>query len=269
MAGDWIPVRCDLEGDPAVFHLAKRLDCSRREAVGHLVAFWSWADSMSRSGHAAVTPTDIDALLCTPGFADALASTPETPWLIVDETGHCEIPRFERWMGRSSKNRLNAVLRKRRQRDREALGLVTPESQSRVTTENSTEDSKDNAARGAAPEAGAENGKPPKKPPSQAAREIAAYLGDCIHHWKPDARITCEGTRSVTAIDRMLRIDKRDPTRIRGLLTWLFRGGKNDYQPRGDFDWRPNILSGDSLRRQYDKLDVAFTASTNPREMDR
>ena len=58
-----------------------------------------------------------------------------------------------------------------------------------------------------------------------------------------------------------MRIDKRDPAKVRAVLDWLFGGGYEPDDP-AKFDWRPNVLSGHSLRRQFDRLEVALDAFT-------
>lgn len=45
-------------------------------------------------------------------------------------------------------------------------------------------------------------------------------------------------------IDRMIRLDKRDPTQIERVIVWC----------QQDEFWQNNILSTDKLRKQYDKL---------------
>ena len=82
-------------------------------------------------------------------------------------------------------------------------------------------------------------------------------MGDVIVGWKPDARVLCETPSSVRELRRLVEVDGRNPDQIRALLLWLFDGG---YQPRGDFDWRPNVTSGKSLRNAWDKLDTLYCA---------
>lgn len=95
------------------------------------------------------------------------------------------------------------------------------------------------------------------RPPIQRhpeAGSLAEYLTTCARGWKPDVRVM-SSTKSLNEMDALLRIDGRDPRRVRALLAWLFGGG---YVPKDDFDWRPNILSGTSLRKHWDRLDAQF-----------
>jgi len=47
-------------------------------------------------------------------------------------------------------------------------------------------------------------------------------------------------------VDRMIRLDKRNPEIIKKILKWL---------PKCDF-WHPNIKSGNKLRKQFDTLEI-------------
>ena len=102
------------------------------------------------------------------------------------------------------------------------------------------------------------------------AAEVAACLRACIKHWKPDAtaiRTAASGT-SLSSVDLMLRIDRRDPEAAITLLEWLFGAEEGDYKPRDEFDWRPNVQSGTKLRAQWDKLESlmhALKEATNGR----
>lgn len=52
-------------------------------------------------------------------------------------------------------------------------------------------------------------------------------------------------------IDLMIRIDKRSPQKIESIINWL---------PSNEF-WRKNILSGEKLRKQFDKLELEMDSS--------
>jgi len=131
LAGDWIAVRCDLERDPAVVHLARELKAHPRAVVGHLVATWGWFDSVSRDGHApGVTGADLDKLIGVRGWSRALQSTPGSPWLELDGEGYVVMPNADRWQTQTGKERLLATRRKAVQRARETMAAVTAMSRS-------------------------------------------------------------------------------------------------------------------------------------------
>lgn len=107
----------------------------------------------------------------------------------------------------------------------------------------------------------AENGKAkkqPYEPTHEKTRDLCGYLGRALKHWKPDVRAQTESTRSLREMDLMLRKDRRDVRRVKAVLDWLFLGEGGCYSPEGEFDWRPNVNSGATLRKHFDKLESAF-----------
>lgn len=113
MAGDWIPMRLDLPEDPAVIGIATRLDIEEDLVVGKLHRFWSWASRQTSDGNApCVTPKWIDRYLSAPGFAQAMAGV---GWLELLEHG-VRIPKFDRHMAESAKNRALTAKRVARHR---------------------------------------------------------------------------------------------------------------------------------------------------------
>lgn len=89
--------------------MATSLQLPNPHVVGLLVQFWSWADAETETGHIdGMTVEELDKLVATPGFANALASV---GWLSADDAG-LVIPNFERHMGKSSKRRALDVRRK-------------------------------------------------------------------------------------------------------------------------------------------------------------
>lgn len=60
-----------------------------------------------------------------------------------------------------------------------------------------------------------------------------------LHKWKVE-------------MDRLLRIDKKDPQKVRELIEWV----------SNDLFWRDNVLSPDTLRRQYEKLEIKKLGSS-------
>ena len=58
----------------------------------------------------------------------------------------------------------------------------------------------------------------------------------------------------IDAIDRMIRLDGRDPDKIAKAIDWC----------QSDTFWSANILSPDALRRQYDRMRLQAKRSTAP-----
>jgi hypothetical protein len=106
MALEWIPMRCDLAGDPAVVYIARQTKLDADAVVGKLHRFWSWVGAHTADGRLpGVHAEFIDDLLRKRGFAAAMASIPEHPWLVIGDDG-VEIPNFDRWLCSSSKSRM-------------------------------------------------------------------------------------------------------------------------------------------------------------------
>lgn len=82
---------------------------------------------------------------------------------------------------------------------------------------------------------------------SAEAERLSSLLLEKIKETKPDIKLPKLIVWTV-AIDRMISIDHRDPSRIEEVLKWL---------PTSEF-WRKNILSGDKLRKQFDQLELAM-----------
>ena len=96
--------------------------------------------------------------------------------------------------------------------------------------------------------------KQPKKHETRAdgsiALQLAQQLFDAILTRKPDFKRP-DLSRWAAHIDRLIRIDKRDPRRIGEIIAWC----------QADDFWQNNILSTDKLRKQWDRLDLQAQAA--------
>lgn len=144
MAGDWIPMRTDLRGDPAVMRMATALALPRAHVVGLLLVFWSWASTASATGRIeGATEELIDEEVGVRGFASAACAA---GWLVLRDGG-VTIPHFDRWLSRGAKNRLMTARRQQKKRHGESHGSVTKMSRSQrdksvTTVQYSTEQKK-------------------------------------------------------------------------------------------------------------------------------
>lgn len=132
MAADWIPMRVDLLEDPAVISIAMSTGLDEFAVVGRLQCLWSWANTHTTNGHAAVTLDWLDAKMRAEKFSEAMISA---GWLRAREGG-IVFPRFDRWNSQAAKKRVLATRRKqrertRRQRDIERDTLATRGEESR------------------------------------------------------------------------------------------------------------------------------------------
>lgn len=113
---EWIPACKSLPRKREVIAIAAATSRSRHEVVGLLLDFWAWADEESADGQLpGMTPDSLNALF--PGSdASFWAAVISAGWLLVRSRG-LEVPKFQRWLGRSAKRRLQETERKRRSRE--------------------------------------------------------------------------------------------------------------------------------------------------------
>ncbi len=126
MAGDWIKWEHGLVDKPEVIRLAAILGLAREVIVCRLMKFWEWCDlnipdaAISETGSAFVilSPRDgdnvafLDALVWTPGFADALAAV---DWIRFRD-GRIELPNFGRHNGETAKTRARNAKNQKKKR---------------------------------------------------------------------------------------------------------------------------------------------------------
>lgn len=110
MAGDWIKMRHNLSGDPAVLQLADILHATDIDLIiGKLHRFWSWASENTTDGRLPeVLDRRIDHVVNQQGFAEAMC---KVGWLLRGKNG-LKIPKFDRHMSSSAKGRAGDATRK-------------------------------------------------------------------------------------------------------------------------------------------------------------
>ena len=114
MSDDWIKVRTVLPTDGRLKIVSRTCHASTVTAFGALVTLWCLADSHAAPNGELVgyTKEDIDALVCLPGFCDALPAD----W--IDITGEfVKLPDYQEHNGTSGKTRAQAAKRQRKHRD--------------------------------------------------------------------------------------------------------------------------------------------------------
>jgi hypothetical protein len=110
MANDWLPIRIDLNDDPAVIAVAAACDLDEFAVCGRLLKLWGWANRNTVDGNAegnavGVTESWVDRYLSAPGFARALIAV---GWLARtggDGSPVLCFPKFERWNSQGAKKR--------------------------------------------------------------------------------------------------------------------------------------------------------------------
>src|SRR5512136_1111202 len=116
MAGDWIPVTVGLSRRREVLAIVGSTERDRFQVVGLLVEFWSWVTDESRDGH--VPSVTASTLIAAVGGDDVFWSAVEREgWIVLDDEG-LTVPNWDRWLGSSGKSRLQAAIRKRREREK-------------------------------------------------------------------------------------------------------------------------------------------------------
>jgi hypothetical protein len=112
MAGDWIKVEAATPNKPEILKVSRMLGITKDDAFGKVMRFWLWLDSVCVDGHVdGVVSTDVDAVVGTDGFANALKCV---GWInFNDEDEIIETPNFDRHNGETAKKR---ALKNRRQK---------------------------------------------------------------------------------------------------------------------------------------------------------
>lgn len=143
MAGDWIPIRKDLDRCREVSILVEQTQLSVNEVVGQLVRFWCWLDGETVDGWlpgATEKTLEIASAIC-PQLVRTLSAV---KWIEVREDG-IQVVNFENWFGQNSKRRLIDAKRKRAQRAQTqeiAASVKRPQSVRKTSKKSGTTEEK-------------------------------------------------------------------------------------------------------------------------------
>lgn len=118
MAGDWIPMRLDLCDDPAVLEMADITNQPEEYIVGCLHRIWSWASRNCHDGTVTgVTKMSLSRAVRLPEVVSAMV---QVGWLIEgkteDDRPFVSFPKWENWLSKSAKSRLNNSINQRNSR---------------------------------------------------------------------------------------------------------------------------------------------------------
>jgi len=135
MAGDWIKMREDLHEDPSVLWIAQQLDVRPETVVGMCHRFWGLVSRQTGDGCLkGPTLLSLGCVLGLPGFPELLV---QVGWLEYDESDPLypitTIPKFQRHLSESAKNRALAAEKKRLQR-----ASLSPETGDKCPSETGT-----------------------------------------------------------------------------------------------------------------------------------
>jgi hypothetical protein len=115
MAGEWIPIDCNLGTKPEVLELVDVTGEPVEAVVYRLIQLWSWASMNTADG----------SIRCTPARLRAVAGGDETFWLAVEQVGwvsfdggHMTITGWDKRFSKSAKARLHDNRRKSLEREK-------------------------------------------------------------------------------------------------------------------------------------------------------
>jgi hypothetical protein len=119
MAGDWMPVRLDLDSVQEVRQIACRSGLPVEAVMGYLVRLWSWFNKETTDGVMA-SPDPCRLLSATIGQESAFWRTvADVGWLHIDEArGLIQVPNWDHWNSESAKGRLQEAMYARVRRSR-------------------------------------------------------------------------------------------------------------------------------------------------------
>lgn len=175
MAGDWIKLRTNLPGDPAVIAMARALREDAFTIVGRLHALWAWADQHTDDGDLPYTVlADIDDVVKKRGFAQQmlrvgwLESRGEEPGVII--------PMWDRHNGRSAKKRcLDSEAQRRKRETHTDINRTMSESHSDKKRPDPDQRREENSNTPIVPK-GDENPEPPaEEKPETLLRAMALF----------------------------------------------------------------------------------------------
>jgi hypothetical protein len=129
MAGEWIPIDCNLGTKPEVLELVDVTGEPVEAVVYRLIQLWSWASMNTADG----------SIRCTPARLRAVAGGDETFWLAVEqvgwvsfEGGHMTITGWDKRFSKSAKARLHDNRRKSLERSFSSRGLAVAKTAAAV-----------------------------------------------------------------------------------------------------------------------------------------
>jgi hypothetical protein len=174
MAGDWIPMRLDLCDDPAVLEMADIIDQPEEYVVGCLHKVWSWASRNCHDG--TVTGVTILSLSRAVKLPTAVAAMAKVGWLTEgkgeDGRPFIGFPKWENWLSKSAKARLQNSMNQRNARElkNSQASKAVKESHDSVTALSLSDRDKTVTTEQKSTEEKSIEEKPPLSPKGEAAK---------------------------------------------------------------------------------------------------
>lgn len=249
---NWIAVRHDIFGDPAVVRIAMKLKLRPEEVIGYLLKAWIWFDQQSSDGSVHGVSLDaVESLLAMPNFLHLMC---EVGWLEY-ENETVSVPNWDRWLSNGAKSRLkkqqeNAVAYAKKK----SVKIKGKLSAKKHLTSSSSSSSSSSCSSGSSTDSSS---------PARAEKQLAK-IDDWIFPdgWESDElRSTLDdwyaGRKSKTSskakISKMFpRFDSNDHLLYAATLcgSMGYQGLKPDYRPSGGKSGAKRPMTFDHVRVQ-------------------
>ena len=174
MAGEWIPIDCNLGTKPEVLELVDVTGEPVEAIVYRLIQLWSWASMNTADG----------SIRCTPARLCAVAGGDETFWLAVEQVGwvsfdcgHMTITGWDKRFSKSAKARLHDNRRKSLERVKNSdVRVLSEKCPEKTGPEEKREENKREELKPAAPVVATSD--PPKRRNSSQPKHAIAWSFD-------------------------------------------------------------------------------------------
>jgi len=104
MAGEWIPIDCNIATKPEVLELVELTGCEPDQAVGRMVMFWGWAALNCEDGVAKMTPPRLVRLFG--GDVQFWEAVEQAGWIAFDKTAATvSVPKWGERFSQAAKSR--------------------------------------------------------------------------------------------------------------------------------------------------------------------
>lgn len=263
MAGDWIKMRWNLSGDPAVKAMSRALKLDTFGVIGRLQAFWGWADQHTDNGDLPFTILeDVDDFVEKRGFATELV---RVGWLAELQEGGICIPNWDRHNGESAKKRCLTRARVEKLRGSEGNANVTQaalqngESVTQAALQNRYQRREEKSIIPPTPLQGDESGEDPDALSASDREAIGAHTG-FAEFWAAYPRKTKE-----VEAQRAWLATANDRPELGDLLGILARFTASDEWQRQSGQYVPSAHNWLRDQRWRDQLESVGIPS-NPRK---
>lgn len=115
---DYIRINTTLANSPKVVQLARKLSCTKDEALGVMVRWLSWLDTYTTDGCTGLSPAEIDEYIFNELDTDYLEGLRFIGWADLDENNNVFAVDFCKYNGPTAKKRIAGAERQRKHRNK-------------------------------------------------------------------------------------------------------------------------------------------------------